>query len=114
MDYEIKYKIALENARQFSEHPLLEDSSCIVEYLFPELKESKNIKDEKIRKAITEMIRDTTGDSLWIDYDVHKEDAIAWLEKQGKQECHCTGIGESKESTGVLKQLLDEEKSWSK
>lgn len=50
--------------------------------VFPELAESE---DERIRKALVEMVHDTTGDSLWIDYNVHKEDAIAWLEKQGKQ-----------------------------
>lgn len=33
------------------------------------------------------------------------------LEKQNEQECHCTGVGKPKESTGILKQLLDEEKS---
>lgn len=30
-------------------------------------------------------MRDTTGDSLWVDYNVHKEDALAWLKKQGEQ-----------------------------
>ena len=49
---------------------------------FPELFESE---DERIRKALLEMVYDTTGDSLWIDYNVHKEDALAWLEKQGKK-----------------------------
>jgi len=42
--------------------------------------------DERIRKALLEMVHDTTGDELLIDYDVHKEDAIAWLEKQGEKE----------------------------
>lgn len=53
----------------------------LFEYIFPELAESE---DEKVRKALLEMIHDTTGDSLWIDYNVHKEDAIAWLEKRGQ------------------------------
>ena len=48
----------------------------------PELKKSEG---EKIRKALLEMVHDTTGDSLWVDYNVHKEDALAWLEKQGEQ-----------------------------
>ena len=52
-----------------------------LERTFPELKE---FEDEKVRKALIEMVHDTTGDSLWIDYNVHKSDAIAWLEKQGK------------------------------
>jgi hypothetical protein len=49
--------------------------------LIPELKESE---DEGIRKALVELVHDTTGDSLWVDYNVHKEDALAWLEKQGE------------------------------
>lgn len=49
--------------------------------LFPELKEES--EDEKIRKALLELVHDTTGDELWVDYNVHKEDALAWLEKQG-------------------------------
>ena len=44
MNYEQKYKEALERARQFSERPLEEDSSSIVEYIFPELNESERIR----------------------------------------------------------------------
>ena len=51
-----------------------------LEFLFPELKESD---DEKIRKALIAMVHDR--DDLWIDYDIHKEEALAWLEKQGEQ-----------------------------
>lgn len=82
MNYEQKYKEALEKARQFSEHPLQEDSSSIVEYIFPELKETE---DEKIRKAVIEMIHDTPNIECEENYNVRKEDALAWLEKQGEQ-----------------------------
>lgn len=44
-----------------------------------ELKESD---DERIRKALLEMVHDTTGDELWVDYNIHKEEALAWIEKQ--------------------------------
>lgn len=47
--------------------------------------EFEGSKDEEIRKALLEMVHDTTGDELWIDYNVHKENALAWLEKQGKK-----------------------------
>lgn len=73
------YDEALKKAKNVQE---TSDSNVLVdwmEYIFPELAESK---DEKIRKALIEMVHDTTGDELWIDYDVHKEDALAWLEKQ--------------------------------
>ena len=42
-------------------------------------------EDEKVRKALVEMVHDTTDDELWVDYNVHKEEALAWLEKQGEQ-----------------------------
>ena len=55
--------------------------SNVADEIFPELKESE---DEKIRKALLEMVHDTTEHELWIGYGVHKEDALAWLEKQGE------------------------------
>lgn len=77
MNYEKKYKEALEKARQFSERPLEEDSSSIVEYIFPELADSE---DERIRKALIRFHKST------IDVDgIKSEDIIAWLKKQGEQ-----------------------------
>ena len=73
MDYEKKYKEALERAKQFSETPYLEDSKGIVEYIFPELQESE---DERIRKSLIDMLKNDEKCYL-------KE--IAWLEKQGEQ-----------------------------
>lgn len=77
MNYEKAYKEALEKARQFSERPLEEDSSSIVEYIFPELADSE---DERIRKALIRFHKST------IDVDgIKSEDIIAWLEKQGEK-----------------------------
>ena len=72
MDYEKKYKEALERAKQFSEKPYLEDSKGIVEYIFPELAESE---DERIRKSLIDMLKNDEKCYL-------KE--IAWLERQGE------------------------------
>ena len=72
MNYEKKYKEALERAKQFSETPYLEDSKGIVEYIFPELQESE---DERIRKSLIDMLKNDEKCYL-------KE--IAWLEKQGE------------------------------
>lgn len=80
MNYEKKYKEALERARQFSEHPLQEDSSNIVEYIFPELQESK---DERIRKEIIETFK-ILGDGK-IPVDINYADIFTWLEKQGEK-----------------------------
>lgn len=80
--YEKKYKDALERARQFSEHPLQEDSDSIVEYIFPELCESE---DEKIRKEILDCFRTMKRQGCFPSK--HKEQYnpwIAWLEKQGE------------------------------
>lgn len=45
----------------------------------PGLKESE---DERVRKALIEMIHDTTGDECEDCYHVSKESVLAWLEKQ--------------------------------
>lgn len=76
MDYEKKYQEALERARQFSEHPLQEDSSNIVEYIFPELKESE---DEKIRKEMIAYMKHPK------DGELFPKAWISYLEKQGEQ-----------------------------
>lgn len=77
-DFEKAYKEALERARQFSEHPLQEDSSNIVEYIFTELERSK---DEKIRKALIEYFDDMNKADSWAN-GIHPLNIIAWLEKQ--------------------------------
>lgn len=84
MDYKEKYEQALERARQFSEKPYLEDSAGIVEYIFPELKESE---DEKIRKWCISHFKECIN--VIKDNDEYKEylsnKVLAWLEKQGEQ-----------------------------
>lgn len=79
MDYEKKYKEEVGRATQLWECGDITREN--LEYIFPELAESK---DERIRKSLIEMVHDTTGDELWVDYNIHKEEAIAWLEKQGE------------------------------
>ena len=74
MNYEEKYKKALEKAKALygSSEPM-SGCSVILETIFPELKESE---DEKIRKEIIDYIKTGTYHKSW----------IAWLEKQGGQE----------------------------
>lgn len=79
MDYEKKYKEALEKAKKLYEQGTITES---LSYFFPELEESE---DEKIRTAIFNHLK-----KMWYDCEddicgVHVEDAIAWLEKQDKQ-----------------------------
>ncbi len=92
MDYEKLYKEALERARQFSEHPLQEDSSGIVEYIFPELKESE---DERIRK---EIIKETKGSEVRLFETVTNEEFIAWLERQSEKKPQRIISAEAKEA----------------
>jgi len=89
-----------------------------LETLIPELKESE---DERIRKALIEMVHDTTGDELWVDYNVHKEEALAWLEKQGQtftkkdvDDAYLKGICDAKdelEKQGTPAKLSEEEQN---
>ena len=54
-----------------------------LERIFPELKESD---DEKIKNAILNHLKKMLGNCQDDIYGVRIEDAIAWLEKQGKQD----------------------------
>lgn len=85
MDYEQKYKQALERAKGLLEgmkegnYNALEDD--IID-IFPELTESE---DERIRKAIKKALQvRCDGSRIISDEPVTLEEAIAWLEKQGE------------------------------
>lgn len=80
------YDAAIERANSIWHY---KNQPCVIDIseIFPELKEDKA---ESIRKALLEMVNDTKGDDLWINYNVHKEDAIAWLEKQNNQKINTT------------------------
>ena len=78
MDYEKKYKEALERARALRneaiEKEYVDDYIKDYETIFPELRESE---DERIRKAIIEAIKD-----YWSDNEQAMTDCLAYLEKQ--------------------------------
>ena len=76
MNYEKKYKDALERAKEI--HRNEDEKRFDMEWLFPELKENEN---ERIRK---EIIRILKGEMRYVS----KEDTdkyIAWLEKQSEK-----------------------------
>lgn len=78
MNYEEKYKKALERAKKLYEQGTITES---LGYVFPELKD----EDERIRKAIKKALQVRCGGSRIIsDEPVTLEEALAWLEKQGK------------------------------
>ena len=92
MDYEKKYKEALERAKSSYENEKTRVGLTPIdlEYIFPELKESE---DERIRKELTAEVKEQI-DSIPAPDCRDKEDEkvlkqlnkwLAWLEKQGKQ-----------------------------
>ena len=78
MNYEKKYKEALERAKDMLAYKEVRQED--MEYLFPELEESK---DERIRKTIYGWIY--TQPSQFFDNGFSKEEMLAWVEKQNKQ-----------------------------
>ena len=78
MNYEKKYKEALERARDMMSYKEVRRED--MEYLFPELKESE---DERIRKQIISFLKE-------FEYDHYRcldfSSWIAWLEKQGDKD----------------------------
>lgn len=69
MDYEKKYKEALERAKYYQK----ENGSAVISAIFPELAESE---DEKIRKELLAVINDL------VLPDEQQSRFVAWLEKK--------------------------------
>lgn len=82
MDYEKKYKEALERAK-LSRRLLLDIGEEVteIEYIFPELVESN---DEKIKKELINFFSDLPDSDTFRGIPPSK--VITWLEKQDKQE----------------------------
>ena len=77
MDYEKKYKEALERARAYFENENYTEMADV----FPELADSE---DEKITRAINNMLP-FLPDEAYTNNGVTKEGVLNWLEKQKKQ-----------------------------
>ena len=84
MNYEKKYKEALERAKNYYSTTDSVADTELIELIFPELKESE---DERIRKEIIAFLTCYhTGQGNSVKYD---DDWIAWLEKQGSESNWC-------------------------
>lgn len=81
MDYEKKYKEALEKARQLCAYPTTKPFISDMQDLFPELKESE---DKKMIQYFKDLAPFDKADELYEKYGFSHKDAIAWLEKQGE------------------------------
>lgn len=83
MDYEQRYKEALERMKSWAkgEHPdCFSEAQKVAEFIFPELAESE---DEKIRKSLIRFLK-----SPFVNENIADEIVdpwIAWLEKQGEK-----------------------------
>jgi len=81
MDYEKKYKALVEAVNMLKEtNPSDEGIQNWVKDNVPELQESE---DERIRKCITDLVKENDWSNI---YGIAKEQCIAWLERQGKQD----------------------------
>lgn len=82
------YDKAIEKARKVYNNISPENSSVkkILEKAFPELKENEDENtDEKVRKALIKLVTNHASIDLFIEYDIHLDEALSWLEKQGEQ-----------------------------
>ena len=82
MDYEKKYKDALEKAKEvYNRKDATDGGKLILESMFPELKENE---DEKMREMAIKAVYAPEAQSCIKSWGVNPDDVIAWLEKQGK------------------------------
>jgi len=82
MNYEKKYKEALEKAKEvYNRKDATDGGKLILESMFPELKESE---DDRIRKELLDYLNERRIIEKLTDTRVKKE-WIAWLENRGEQ-----------------------------
>lgn len=111
MNYEEKYKKALEGIRELYNSDLdmirVKRLRRRLKLIFPELKESK---DERIRKEIISFLKDFEKDHY---RSINFNSWIAWLEKQGEKD-YCIGCTNDKGcvtcENGNLKEIKIEQK----
>ena len=78
MNYEKRYKAARARAKEMCATPT---DKATMEYIFPELKESK---DKRIRKWLEELIEAMPDNSIEFK-ELKRIDVLHWLEKQREQ-----------------------------
>lgn len=83
MNYEEKYKHALENFKKIkSANSGNKELVNFIEYEYPELRESE---DEKIIRTLKEIVNLGCAKNISVENNVELKDCLAWLEKQGEQ-----------------------------
>jgi len=88
MDYKERYEQALRRAKKLLEDMDKKDyfaSNGDIENIFPELKEKhEELEDERIRKGLIKAVSRIFEGNKLFDTDVTREEALAWIEKQGE------------------------------
>ena len=80
------YDEAIEIAKsEYQTHKSFNGFREMLTRIFPELKKSEGEDaDEKVRKALIKLVTNHASMDLFIEYDIHLDEALAWLEKQDK------------------------------
>ena len=87
MDYEKAYKAVLETATQWIKDGCTDKEKICLECVFPELRETEDERNERIRKAIVHLL-EVASESYLIDATgFKKEQFLSYLEKQ-KESLH--------------------------
>lgn len=105
--YEQKYREALGWMRSLYDglHGATKEDA---EHYFPELKENKS---ERVRKGLIKTISSLLDNTILYHTDITKEEALAWLEKQGKKTYAKLGQSEvTKTSDQELSDIIEPKK----
>lgn len=104
MDYEEKYKAALERARALNDGKDVdvEAGTTTCEYIFPELQDSES---ERTRKELIDFLK--LPHSRFVGNREH-EKWIAWLEKQGKQDARYEDIEKLLEADTIYQMAMND------
>ena len=111
-----KYDEAIERAKAlYDNNQPISSSNVIIDNIFPQLKESKESRDERIRKKLLSSFKDIMADAdedeLW--YELPYTDIIAWLKKQGNLmkalQISNARIGELIEENYYLKEQVEKQ-----
>ena len=102
MEYEKKYKDALERASKLRVQNPFDTVSQMMEHVFPELKESE---DERIRKSLIDFFdsANQVGENPMYEYGIQTDKIIKYLEKQ---------VSPNMVADAYLRGCNDTEKKW--
>lgn len=84
MNYERKYKELVGKIKKAYLFAQTDSTKAVLEDICPEIKESKEERDERVRKELISIVK-SYRESCITEGNHRFDDCLAWLEKQGKQ-----------------------------